>query len=68
MSDFDTLADDLIREYALDLPPHVADRAFGLAWEHGHAHGDGEVEMFFIGIADIAGDAYRAGFRDGGAA
>ena len=57
----ESFADSLAAEYAPDLPRHVADRAFALAWEHGHASGEGEVEMYYVDFADLAGDAYRAG-------
>lgn len=65
VSDFDSIADSLISEYARDLPSAVADRAFRLAWEHGNLGGAGEVEAYFIDFADLAGDAYRAGLLDG---
>jgi hypothetical protein len=57
----DALADSLAADYATDLPKRVADRAFALAWEHGHSMGEGEVETYYVDFADLAGDAYRAG-------
>lgn len=64
MSDFASLADSLVATYAADLPTIVSDRAFSLAWEHGHSAGEGEVELYFVDFADLAGDAYRAGLND----
>lgn len=61
MSDFDRIAYRLIAEYAQDLPKAVADKAFRLAWEHGHASGEADVEFYFVDFADLAADAYRAG-------
>ncbi len=55
------LADRLADDYAPTLPDSVADRIFGLAWEHGHANGEGDVETYYVDFADIAGDAFRAG-------
>lgn len=59
------LADALYADYASDLPKSVADTLFGLAWEYGHANGEGDVESHYVDFADVAGDAYRAGVRDG---
>ena len=61
----DRLADALAADYAADLPKSVSDRAFSLAWEHGHANGEGDIENYFIDFADLAGDAYRAGLNEG---
>jgi hypothetical protein len=61
MTDNDNLADTLAADYAADLPKPVADRVFALAWEHGHSSGEGEVEIYYVDFADLAGDAYRAG-------
>lgn len=61
----DSLADRLAADYAADLPKYVSDRVFALAWENGHANGEGEVEMFYVDIADVAGDAFRAGLAGG---
>ena len=57
----DRLADKLAADYAPSLPEPVSDRVFALAWEEGHANGEGEVENCYIDLADLAGDAYRAG-------
>jgi hypothetical protein len=62
---FDDLADKLAADYARDLPKPIADRVFALAWEHGHANGEGEVEFYYVDFADLAGDAYRVGFERG---
>jgi hypothetical protein len=59
------LADSLAADYGSDLPKHVSDRAFALAWEHGHSMGAGEVETYYVDFADLAGDAYRAGLSGG---
>ena len=61
----EALADALAADYGADLPKHVSDRAFALAWEHGHSTGEGEVEAYYIDFADLAGDAFRAGIKAG---
>jgi hypothetical protein len=55
------LADRLASEYLPDLPEHVADRTFALAWEHGHASGESEVENYYIDFADLAVTAFHEG-------
>ena len=55
----EALADRLADEYLPDLPKPVADKAFALAWEHGHSAGEGEVENYYIDFADLAVTAYH---------
>lgn len=57
----DRLAERLAGDYAKDLPRSVSDRVFSLAWEHGHASGEQDVESYYVDFADLAGDAFRAG-------
>ena len=57
----EALADRLADEYLPDLPKHVADRTFALAWEHGHASGESDVENYYIDFADLAVTAFHEG-------
>lgn len=62
----EALADTLAATYASVLPEHVADKVFALAWEYGHAHGEGEVESHYIDFADLAHSAWLAGWLAAG--
>lgn len=57
----ETLADRLADEYLPDLPKHVADRTFAMAWEHGHASGESDIENYYIDFADLAVTAFTEG-------
>lgn len=46
------LKERLLAEHGLITHPK-ADLLFGLAWEHGHAHGEGEVAMYFADFAEL---------------
>lgn len=53
-------------EYAepFGVPRSVSDKAYALAWEHGHASGYSEVESYFQDFADLAHVAYERGISD----
>jgi hypothetical protein len=55
------LARRLADVYAADLPQAVSDRVFSLAWEHGHAGGESDIEYYYIDFAALTLEAYRAG-------
>lgn len=47
------------------VPEAVSDRVFETAWEHGHASGNHEVEMFYESMKDAVNAAFRAGKQAG---
>ena len=57
----DVEAARLAADYAHHLPESVTAAVFQVAWEYGHARGSREVENYYVDLADLAGDAYRAG-------
>ena len=59
----EALADRLADEYLPDMPKHVADRTFAMAWEHGHSSGESEIESYYIDFADLAVTALHEGKR-----
>lgn len=46
------------------VPRSVSDRAYSLAWEHGHSSGYSQVENYFQDFAELARVAYEQGVSD----
>jgi hypothetical protein len=47
------------------VPRSVSDKAYALAWEHGHSSGYSEVENYFQDFAELARVAYETGYAEG---
>lgn len=50
----DEFKNDLIEEFAADLPRKVGERVWDYAWEEGHSEGYERVEQYFEEMAEFA--------------
>lgn len=55
------LANRFAREHTPYLPQRVSEHVFAMAWEHGHANGEGEVENYYMDFASLAITAFYEG-------